>query len=101
MLNIAQQLFLNEHEVTENHLIQSWLKKVARYANTNIFTIQNCIFDHEVSLSDCWNTILHEILKVSGKFGLKNYARPWNIVVPILGVGVIHCYLKVNKTKSN
>ena len=67
MLNSDQQLFLNEADLAKNYLIESWPKKVAKYANTNIFTIQNCIFEHEVSLFDCWNTILHEILKVCGK----------------------------------
>ena len=69
MPNIDQQLFLNEAGLAETDLNQSWLKNITKYANTNIFTIQNCIFEYEVSLFDCWNTILQEILKVCGKFG--------------------------------
>ena len=60
MLNIVQKLFLNEADLAENHVIQSWLNKWLNMPiQIIILAIQNCIFDHEVSLSDCWNTILH------------------------------------------
>ena len=76
MLNIVQQLFLNEADLTENHLIQSWLKKMAKYASTNTFIIPNCIFDMK------YHYLIVEILssmkyfKFVENFGKKNYARP-------------------------
>ena len=71
MLTIDWQLFLTEANLDEKHVIQSWLGIFAKYASTNIFTIQNCIFEHDVSLFDCWNTLLHEILKAVEYLGGK------------------------------
>ena len=76
MLNIVQQLFLNEADLTENHQIQSWLEK---WLN---MPIQIYLLFKTVYLTMKYHYLIVEILssmkflKFVENLGRKIYARP-------------------------